>query len=369
MNKQGALPYQMIVQLIEGGVVKGGDKKCAGPASLDLRLSEEVYRVEGVFQPRSRESIRKLVKEAGGVPHDLKNPLERGVMYLARLEEVVELPRSIYAYCNPKSSTGRNDIHVRVLADGVRRFDAVTHDNHGGPEAPKELWVAICSRSFAVILGVGMALAQIRFFDRDTRLSETELELFMLRDMLLAHPEGEKIEYRDISISDRDGSLILTLDCHSKVLGWQARETAAVLDLTKSLGAYPAEDFFTPSVLNKKGLLSLERDRFYILSTRERIRVPPGLACEMAPMDDRSGEFRSHYAGFIDPGWGWGKKGEGAGRPLTLEVRPFENILVRPDQGIARIRFERMIDVPDVQYDEVGTYVTQEIAKLSKWFH
>jgi dCTP deaminase len=113
----------------------------------------------------------------------------------------------------------------------------------------------------------------------------------------------------------------------------------------------------------------LKKGAFYILSTNEAVRVPPELACEMVPMDERSGEFRSHYAGFIDPGWGWGEKGEGKGRPLTLEVRPFEDLIVRHGQPIAKIKFERVNEVPVAAYDSMGSnYIKQSGPKLAKHF-
>ena len=117
------------------------------------------------------------------------------------------------------------------------------------------------------------------------------------------------------------------------------------------------------------GALRLKRDKFYILSGAERVRIPPTLASEMVPMDERSGDFRSHYAGFLDPGWGWGQDGEGKGRPFTLEVRPFEDLVVRPGQPIAKIRFERMSEEPHFHYDtKASNYLTQMGPKLGKQF-
>ena len=180
--------------------------------------------------------------------------------------------------------------------------------------------------------------------------------------------DGRPLAYGDLKIRDNDGSLILTLDLSAETIGYRARPaTAAPLDLTKPR-FYEPEQFFEP-LKRAAGHLHLARDEFYILSTAEAIRVPPELACEMVPMDEKSGEFRSHYAGFIDPGWGWGRTGEGRGRPLTLEMRPFEDLIVRPGQPIGKIKFELMALLPDVVYDGLDSnYLTQAGPRLSKHF-
>ena len=177
-------------------------------------------------------------------------------------------------------------------------------------------------------------------------------------------------EYADFFIKDNDGSVIQTLDLAGKegdVVGYVGIKSDKVLDLGK-INFYDFKDFFEP--IKKQGdFIYLKKDEFYILSTREAVRVPPELACEMVSMDDRSGEFRSHYAGFIDPGWGWGKTGEEQGRPLTLEVRPFEDIIVRDNQPIAKIKFERMSAVPEIVYDGIpSNYSKQSGPKLGKNF-
>jgi dCTP deaminase len=150
-------------------------------------------------------------------------------------------------------------------------------------------------------------------------------------------------------------------------LGYEGVKSNTVVDLSK-IKFYDHKKFFKP--VKKTGeYLHLKKDGFYILSTHEAVRVPPDLSCEMISMDERSGEFRSHYAGFIDPGWGWGEKGEGKGRPLTLEVRPFEDLIVRQGQPIAKVRFERLIEVPDVVYDATNSnYIVQTGPKLAKHF-
>ena len=170
-----------------------------------------------------------------------------------------------------------------------------------------------------------------------------------------------------MQIRDNDNSIILTLDLADENLGFEGIRSDDVLDLSK-VNFYERNKFFKP--IKKKGdYVYLKKGSFYILSTHEAVRVPPDLACEMVSMDERSGEFRSHYAGFIDPGWGWGKGGEGKGRPFTLEVRPFEDIIVRQGQPIAKIRFERMAETPEIIYDSMpSNYIKQSGPRLAKHF-
>jgi dCTP deaminase len=185
--------------------------------------------------------------------------------------------------------------------------------------------------------------------------------------LLWRQKNASAYDYEDITVRDNDGSLILTLDLESECLGYEGIVSDAVIDLSK-IKHYDHKKFFKP--VKKKGdFVYLKKDAFYILSTHEGVRVPPELSCEMVSMDDRSGEFRSHYAGFIDPGWGWGKTGEGKGRPLTLEVRPFEDIIVRQGQPIGKIKFERMTEVPELVYDATSSnYIVQSGPKLAKHF-
>jgi dCTP deaminase len=162
--------------------------------------------------------------------------------------------------------------------------------------------------------------------------------------------------------------VVLTALVEEGMCGYECIATPdQVIDVANVAG-YAGSDFFRPIEITD-GALRLKRDKFYILSGAERVRIPPTLASEMMPMDERSGDFRSHYAGFLDPGWGWGTDGEGKGRPFTLEVRPFEDLVVRKGQPIAKIRFERMAEEPSFHYDtKVSNYLTQSGPKLGKQF-
>jgi len=364
-NKIGALPYQTILEMMKDSVVSGGLKENVNPSSLDVSINaKEVYRLERGFMPKRGEKIRTLLSYANASKHNTNNPLERDVIYIALLNEKLDLSKlsGVYGFCNPKSTTGRNDVHVRILADGVSRYDSIPKGYKG------ELWITIIPKSFSVKIPDKQQLAQIRFFNDDTRLNEKNIEKSFKEARFVWNKEGKSFKYGDLKIKDNDGSIILTLDLSDKIVGYESRGSNRVLDFSK-IGFHNPEDFFDP-IFKKNNFITLHRGCFYILSTYEHVLVPPEFACEMIPADERSGDFRAHYAGFIDPGWGYGKNGKGKGRPLTLEVRPFEDIIVRHGQPIAKIRFERVAGIPKVLYDSLGTsnYTVQGGAKLSKQF-
>ena len=362
-SRQGALPDHKLRTLIESGFIIDGDVGHISPASLDLTLTDEVYVIRGLLLPKAGEKIRDLLSLMEASPFSFEKPLARGVLYLAKLNESLALPSQVYGYCNPKSSTGRLDMHVRVLADGVPRFDSVTPRGYRG-----ELWVAIHAQSFAVQLHSGTPLTQLRLFTADTRLSELDLEIAM-RGGLVFDQTGERaLSYDELVTNDQDGAVVLTALVEEGQCGFECvARPDQVLDVANIAG-YEGSEFFRPiTIVN--GALRLQRDKFYILSGAESVRIPPSLASEMVPMDERSGDFRSHYAGFLDPGWGYGKNGEGKGRPFTLEVRPFEDLVVRKGQPIAKIKFERMSELPAIHYDmKASNYLKQSGPKLGKQF-
>ncbi len=354
---------QIIRGFMNDGTITNGDASNLNPASLDLSLSEEIFRLEALFQPRPNETVREIVRELNPTPHDFNSPLERNVTYLVRLRETFSLPKSVYGYCNPKSTTGRNGIQVRVVADHVSRYDSLPRGFTG------EVWLSIVPKSYPIKLSPGATLSQVRLFNEDTRLTEDMLPKTFQAHSLLWNKNGKPIAYDDIAVSDRDGALVLSLDIDDDICGWECLGSNRVLDFSK-LNHYSPRDFFRP-VVKHDGRVELRESGLYIFYTKERVCVPPALACEMHPMDQRSGEFRSHDAGFIDPGWGYGAKGEGTGRRLVLEVRPFEDIIFRNGQPAAKIKFETMSEEPETQYDAVSksNYTAETAApRLSKHF-
>lgn len=360
----GALPAQTLHTYIREGIINGADVHNVSPASLDLSLSDEAYEITGLLLPRVGEKIEDVLPLMGAQAVSIADPLQCGKMYLVRLNESLELPQDVYGYCNPKSSTGRLDIHVRVLADGVPRYDSVTPKGYEGA-----LWLAIHPKSFGVQVHQGTPLTQLRLFTGDTRFSDTDLrEALEKYQLVYGEVEDRPLPYEELVTHDKDGALILTAMIGDGVCGYECiADREQVLDVNRIEG-YKATDFFKP-IYAENGILRLRHDRFYILSGAERVRIPPTLASEMMPIDERSGDFRSHYAGFLDPGWGWGADGKGLGRPFTLEVRPFEDLVVRKGQPIAKIKFEKMIAEPEIHYDtKVSNYLSQSGPKLGKQF-
>jgi dCTP deaminase len=363
ISGKGALPAQLIEQLINEGSIKGADKKHISPASLDLTVSDEVYTIKGLLLPKVGEKISDLLELMEAEKTDFTTPLAAGQMYLVKLNEALSLPDTLYGYCNPKSSTGRLDVHIRVLADGVPRFDSITPKGFTG-----SLWAAIFPQSFAIKLEAGIPLTQLRLFTADTRFTEDDLKVAMSNGLVFDRVSGAQLLYDDLVTNDQDGSVVLTALVEEGICGYECiSEPDQVIDV-QNIAGYAGSDFFKPLTI-ERGALRLKRDKFYILSGAEAVRIPPELASEMVPMDERSGDFRSHYAGFLDPGWGFGIGGEGKGRPFTLEVRPFEDLVIRAGQPIAKIKFEKMTVAPTFHYDtKVSNYLVQTGPKLGKQF-
>jgi dCTP deaminase len=368
---QGALPAQHLKSFFANEFIKGNEGNVK-PSSLDLTITDEIYEVPGSFQVPRDATVLSVIKELGGKKVSLDKPLEVGNYYIAKIAEKIDLPKGIYGYANPKSTTGRLDMHARLLADRVPQNDAISEAFDG------ELWVQIKPQSFSIKLHPGVALNQVRLFYSDTRLNRIELEQLMKKTGLLFCEELQNkdnehglVRYKDMQVQDSPDSIVLRLDgkvgANNEPIGYRAKETKEVIDYLQS---YKAEDFFEVIGLEKNGLLFLPKDCFSILSSIEHVSVPGNLACEMAPIDDRFGELRAHYAGFIDPGWGWKADGSVFGKPLTLEVRSFENIYVRDGQPIARIKYERLAEMPNVVYDSMNSnYLVQNKAKLAKQFN
>jgi dCTP deaminase len=364
MKYGGALPSQLIKELITGSFITGTKEENVRPGSLDPSLTLEGYRVKGAFLPGCEETVEQAITRVGGVLLKENSILEKGSCYVFRLAtRINRLPDGMYGYCNPKSSSGRIDIHVRLLADKVSRYDYIP-EKYFGP-----LWIMIVPKTFPVIIYDGVTLNQIRFCNQDTRFDELRLELaFKNKGGLIFSQFGAMSEYGDIVHSDKDGSILLTLGLNFPIPGFEAIETREPIELSRT-DYYDSESFFRPITLSDHSLV-LRDNAFYILSTGEFIRVPEDLACEMRPMDERSGDLRSHYAGFVDPGWGMGADNDGHGRPLTLEVRSFDNgLIICHGQPISKIRFERMLEVPDKHYDQMSpTYGGQFGPRLGKYF-
>jgi dCTP deaminase len=236
-------------------------------------------------------------------------------------------------------------------------YDALTPAGWSG-----ELFVLVRADAFPIQLAPGIAVSQVRLFDGASFLDPLESDFAIRRHGLLFSEDKVRIE-NPIRQGDE---MYLSLKV-GKCTGWECRGTNQVLDMSK-VGYYSPEDFFEP-IQTVNGTLKLRKGSFYILSTKERVMVPPYLSAELRAMDPRFGEFRSHAAGYIDPGWGWGNDGSICGRPITLELTLFETREVHDGEHIAHIRYEHMKQDPEMAYDEGGSnYSVQETAALAKFF-
>jgi dCTP deaminase len=338
------------------------------PASLDLRLGSRAYRVRASFLPgqgsRVEERLHALERDDEAISLDGHGAvLERGCVYVIPLQEDLHLPKDIFGVANPKSSTGRLDIFTRLTADNSDVFDRVARGYEG------RLYAEVSPRSFSIRVRKGSRLNQIRF----RRLNSQQLERadFALDEKeLRQRHKATPILDRDVEWR-RDGLVLragLAADAASGVIGYRAQKHADVLDVDK-VGAYPASDYWEPLLARPDKRLILDPDEFYILASRERLQIPSDLAAEMVPIDPAMGEFRVHYAGFFDPGFGAGPDNLPSARAV-LEVRSYEvPFFLEDGQVIGRLVFEKMAQTPKVLYGATAaSHYQGQGLKLSKHF-
>jgi dCTP deaminase len=334
------------------------------PASLDLRLSKEAYRVRASFLPGRGVAVRERLKSLNAEPVSLAGKgavLEKGIVYVARLMERLELRPNLSGAANPKSSTGRIDIFTRLIVDRGEAFDDVPLEYKG------ELWLEISPRSFSVRVRAGTKLNQVRFRSRHPQQRDRRtfsLDDADLRKRHLASPLVDgPLDLREGVVARVDlGGL------GEPVVGYRAIRNSDVIDVNR-LGTYAIENFWEPIRAREDRRLILDPDQFYILASREKVQIPSDLAAEMAPIDPAFGEFRVHYAGFFDPGFGQSSDGRPSARAV-LEVRsrdvPF---MLEDGQPVGRLVYEKLAGPPDALYgaDGASSYQHQGL-KLSKHF-
>lgn len=352
----GVFPSQMLsVAFLEGVWSSSADldPDQIQPASVDLRCGLRVWKVKASFLPgrRSvRERLERFATESfvltGGVV------LERDCVYIVELMESLNLPSDVQVVCNAKSSTGRLDILARVLGDGCQEFDTLPAGYKG------RLYLEICPRSFPVVLYRGQRLVQMRFA-KGLRLP--------LDDKALRQEHGlHNLVVGQAVISNGLGFSV-DLDRGPLPVGYRARLDTMPVDLSR-VNFHRVDDFWDP-VCAEDGEIVLEPGAFYILASREALHIPPHLCAEMAPYWPLAGEFRVHYAGFFDPGFGHAPAG-GANSKGVLEVRCHEvPFVLEHGQTVGRLVFERMLCVPDRLYgvQSSSNYQGQAL-KLSKHF-
>ncbi len=330
----GILPDRALSDGVEAGWIKPQTPLADGqiqPASLDLRLARRVWRLRASFLPGTGNTVADRLDE-DVVMHELDldggTVLETGCVYLAELDESLDLPADLAAAANPKSSTGRLDVFTRVICDGCTAFDQIPAGYSG------KLYVEIAPRTYSVLARPGDRLVQIRL-RRGTH-----------------HPLQ---------------SVTLSVDLQTDgPAGWRAKRHAPLVDLTR-IGGHAPEQFWEP-VYAPHGRIVLDPDEFYILASREAVSVPLSQAAEMAPIAPEIGEFRAHYAGFFDPGFGVDSAG-GAGSRAVLEVRgrdvPF---ILDHGQAVAKLVYETMAGAVETPYGTAGSNYQAQGLKLSKHF-
>jgi dCTP deaminase len=367
----GLLPREKIALMVRRKMIQAEariEDAQFQPASLDLRLGSRAYRVRASFLPGKEsgveERFRNFAREDEAISLENRGAvLERGCVYMIPLLEYLSLPKDIFAVANPKSSTGRLDIFTRLTSDKSDVFDRVARGYEG------RLYTEVSPRSFSVRVRKGSKLSQIRF----RRLNSQQLERtdFGVDENDLRERHA-KMPIVDGDLELRRNGLVLRAGLSAEpldgVVGYRAQKHADILDVDK-VGAYRATDYWEPLRARPDKRLILDPDEFYILASRERLQIPPDLAAEMVPIDPLMGEFRVHYAGFFDPGFGAGANNRPSARAV-LEVRSYEVPFCLEDgQAVGRLVFEKMAERPQVLYGESGisSYQGQGL-KLSKHF-
>ena len=376
----GILPFQAIREMVQNGEIKSAEilKSIEAdqiqPASIDLRLGDFAYPVDTSFLPgrgtKVLDKMRQLDADSERFKIDLRQGavLEKGRVYVVPLLESIKLKSEVAAFANPKSSTGRLDILTRLIADEATHFDQV-EDGYEG-----QLYIEIAPRSFSVVVRTGTRLNQLRF-RRSVGVAPRQITIAdwkqLLDDGLIV---GASAGDEPTRLSERPGILPFTVDLRgtdadNALIGWRAKKNTGRIDLDRR--DYDPLDFWEPMRFRKEASLTLVPDEFYILMTKEAIAVPPNYAAEMLPYDTRAGEFRVHYAGFFDPGFGWsavnGKAGSSRG---VLEVRSHEvPFLLEHGQTVGWLRYERMADAPETLYgQEIKSNYQGQSLKLAKQF-
>jgi dCTP deaminase len=362
IEDKGILPDRMIAQLAaDGGILPASEfvPDQIQPASLDLRLGEVAYRVRASFLPGSTTVARRIDElklhefalTEGAV-------LETGCVYIVPLLESLALPDDISAAANPKSSTGRLDVFTRVIADELRGFDRVEPGYHG------PLYAEISPRTFPVLVREGSRLSQIRFRRGHALLGADALRELHRKERLVDADDADVSEGVAVGV-DLSGML----GGEGKgIVGYRAKRHTGLIDVERRAG-YSVLDFWEPIQARPDKSLILDPNEFYILASKEAVQVPPDYAAEMVPFDPLVGEFRVHYAGFFDPGFGYAGAG-GKGSRAVLEVRSREvPFILEHGQIVGRLVYEKMIARPEKLYGQgIGSNYQAQSLKLSKHF-
>ena len=353
----GILASQHLKAMIDRGEIRAEPAiipEQIQPASLDLRLGTKAWRVRASFLAGSGRTLAERLEKFEMHQIDLTDGavLEKGCVYVVPLAESLELPEGVAAMANAKSSIGRLDLLTRLITDGGTEFDRIPA-GYTGP-----LYAEICPRSFSVLVRPGMRLNQIRFRDGQAQLSDTALAaLHAATPLVDTDPVIENGLGFSVDLSAGEDALV----------GYRAKPHTGVIDLDL-LNHYDPAEYWEP-VRSTDRQIILDPGAFYILVSREAVTIPPDYAAEMSPYLAMVGEFRVHYAGFFDPGFGYAEAG-GAGSRGVLEVRCHEApFVLEHGQIVGRLVYETMAERPETLYGrEIASNYQGQGLKLSKHF-
>ncbi|MEO7557150.1 MAG: 2'-deoxycytidine 5'-triphosphate deaminase [Acidimicrobiales bacterium] len=367
-DAEGVLPSQRLHEAIAAGIIGAGSYTIPAanvqPASLDLRLGEVAYRIRCSFLP-DRHPVEVKMKDYVLGELDLHKEgalLETNRPYLIPLKERLSLPAGMRAKANPKSSTGRADVFTRVITDESYRFDEVA-DGYDGP-----LYLEVVPLSFAVRVREDLSLNQLRLSVGRAELSDEEIRRFHADTPLLFN-RGRPVAPADLALAN---GMFLSLDLRgddSGRVGYRARDNAPVLDLNAARPIDPSL-YWEPAQREVGDRIVLSPQKFYLLMSKESVQIPPALASEMTAYDPTSGELRTHYAGFFDPGFGYDADGHLSGSRAALEVRAHDvPFMVEDGQRVCKLTFERMLEEPEQLYGAgIGSSYQGQEETLGKHF-
>jgi len=373
-HSSGVLPYQALRAAVDDDWISSSvplDAAQFQPASLDLRLGTVAYQLRASFLPFSQTVQSRLEPSESEdnelvidrVPLKGGATLQRGSVYLVPLLERLRLPPHVRGRCNPKSTTGRLDIFTRVITDGTPRFDEI-RSGYGGP-----LYLEVSPQSFPVRVQTGHSLNQLRLLSGETALSDAGLAGLYRETPLLYDDDDRPIPLERVVLND---GLCMGVDLAGRrtgsIIGYRAHPNPPAVDLART-DAYDPAEFWEPIKRPRRDAYILEANRFYILVSKERIRVPPDFAAEMVVYDAGAGEIRTHYAGFFDPGFGFGD-GSVLGTKVVMEVRAREVPFMLYDGQISfKVLFERVATRPQRLYGAgLGSSYQHQTLTLSKQF-
>lgn len=393
LRTKGVLPVQKLKILRDLGILNSHDNYPIQddqfqPNSLDLRLGEIAYRVRCSFLPEN-ETVMEKVEKLEQYQFSLKNGavLEENCVYIIPLLEKLNLPKSHYSFqhsgksngnlegeevqlhslenltakANPKSSTGRLDVFTRVITDYSHRFEEINAGYQGN------LYLEVVPKSFSIKVRTGQRLNQLRIRHGFEVVSDQDLLRIHDTDPLLFDENIKPVSMEQIKVNKGLFMSVQLKGIYGETIGYKAKKHVNYIDF-ENIGHYSVDEFWEPIYATKDAKVILEPEAFYIFASKERIRVPSNLACEMMAYDTGSGELRTHYAGFFDSGFGGSVNDKGA--RAVLEVRSHDvPFMIEDGQTLFSMQFEPNTEIPEFIYGvDINSNYQGQGLKLGKHF-